>query len=140
MTSAHLEQLKVIHSGGFTREDRASFSDVLFSNTVQTMQVVLESMGVLELRLDSDNAVHGDFVELLDSDSRSENPAAILRALVALWSDPAVKATVGEHFRNSIRNLSEADPRFPFLFRPQLRNPGSKSTTALVIRTLAGRN
>lgn len=33
------EQMQVLHRGGFTPEERELYREVLFSNTIQTMQV-----------------------------------------------------------------------------------------------------
>ncbi|CAI4219139.1 unnamed protein product [Parascedosporium putredinis] len=50
--STILKQMKLIHEGGYSRDERESFKEIIFSNTVQSMRVILEAMETLELPLD----------------------------------------------------------------------------------------
>lgn len=43
--------MKLIHEGGYSRDERESFKEIIFSNTVQSMRVILEAMESLELPL-----------------------------------------------------------------------------------------
>ena len=36
--------MKLIHEGGYSRDERESFKEIIFSNTVQSMRVILEAM------------------------------------------------------------------------------------------------
>ncbi|CAO3665718.1 unnamed protein product [Rhizopus stolonifer] len=45
--STILKQMKLIHDGGFSQEERESFKEVIFSNTLQSMAVTLEAMDSL---------------------------------------------------------------------------------------------
>lgn len=49
--STILKQMKLIHEGGYSRDERESFREIIFSNTVQSMRVILEAMESLELPL-----------------------------------------------------------------------------------------
>lgn len=65
--STILKQMKLIHEGGYSRDERESFKEIIFSNTVQSMRVILEAMESLELPLDV--SVHRRFpLRDLDSD------------------------------------------------------------------------
>ncbi len=44
--------MKLIHEGGYSRDERESFKEIIFSNTVQSMRVILEAMESLELLLE----------------------------------------------------------------------------------------
>jgi hypothetical protein len=35
--------MKLIHEGGYSRDERESFKEIIFSNTVQSMRVILEA-------------------------------------------------------------------------------------------------
>ena len=50
--STILKQMKLIHEGGYSRDERESFKEIIYSNTVQSMRVILEAMESLELPLD----------------------------------------------------------------------------------------
>merc|ERR1712093_120399 len=50
--STILKQMKLIHEGVYSRDERESFKEIIFSNTVQSMRVILEAMEQLELPLD----------------------------------------------------------------------------------------
>ncbi|KAK0917813.1 guanine nucleotide-binding protein subunit alpha, partial [Friedmanniomyces endolithicus] len=54
--STILKQMKLIHEGGYSRDERESFREIIFSNTVQSMRVILEAMESLELPLDDQRA------------------------------------------------------------------------------------
>ena len=54
--STILKQMKLIHEGGYSRDERESFKEIIFSNTVQSMRVILEAMESLELPLDDQRA------------------------------------------------------------------------------------
>ncbi|CAB5395509.1 unnamed protein product [Rhizophagus irregularis] len=38
--STILKQMKLIHDGGYSPEERESFKEIIFSNTVQSMRVI----------------------------------------------------------------------------------------------------
>jgi guanine nucleotide-binding protein G(i) subunit alpha len=48
--------MKLIHEGGYSRDERESFKEIIYSNTVQSMRVILEAMESLELPLDDQRA------------------------------------------------------------------------------------
>ncbi|KAJ5985902.1 hypothetical protein N7522_013098 [Penicillium canescens] len=57
--STILKQMKLIHEGGYSRDERESFKEIIYSNTVQSMRVILEAMESLELPLeDARNEYH----------------------------------------------------------------------------------
>ncbi|KAG0317430.1 guanine nucleotide-binding protein subunit alpha, partial [Podila horticola] len=49
--STILKQMKLIHDGGYSKEEREAFKEIIFSNTVQSMRVILEAMDKMELPL-----------------------------------------------------------------------------------------
>jgi guanine nucleotide-binding protein G(i) subunit alpha len=44
--------MKLRHEGGYSQRDRESFKEAVFINTVQSMQVILDAMKTLNIRLD----------------------------------------------------------------------------------------
>ncbi|SAM08272.1 hypothetical protein [Absidia glauca] len=92
--STVLKQVKLLHDGGYTREERESFKEVIFSNTVQSMKVTLEAM--VKLHIDFSNP-HNEFnarlltempaqLEVLDQD--------VVDAIACLWEDKGVKKCI----------------------------------------------
>ncbi|KAJ2708937.1 guanine nucleotide-binding protein subunit alpha, partial [Coemansia spiralis] len=51
--STIIKQMKLIHDGGYSQEERESFKEVIFSNTIQSMRVLLEAMDTLHIALES---------------------------------------------------------------------------------------
>ncbi|RMZ85917.1 hypothetical protein DV736_g6529, partial [Chaetothyriales sp. CBS 134916] len=97
--STILKQMKLIHEGGYSRDERESFKEIIFSNTVQSMRVILEAMESLELPLDDQQAeyhVQTIFMQppQIEGDSL---PADVGAAIKALWQDAGVQ----ECFRRS---------------------------------------
>jgi guanine nucleotide-binding protein G(i) subunit alpha len=91
--------MKLIHEGGYSRDERESFKEIIFSNTVQSMRVILEAMESLELPLDDQRAeyhVQTIFMQppQIEGDSL---PAEVGAAIKALWQDAGVQ----ECFRRS---------------------------------------
>merc|ERR1711939_922458 len=97
--STILKQMKLIHEGGYSRDERESFKEIIFSNTVQSMRVILEAMESLELPLDDQRAeyhVQTIFMQppQIEGDSL---PTEVGAAIKALWQDVGVQ----ECFRRS---------------------------------------
>ena len=49
--STILKQMKLIHDTGYSKEDRDSYKEIIFSNTIQSMRVIIEAMEKLEIPL-----------------------------------------------------------------------------------------
>jgi guanine nucleotide-binding protein G(i) subunit alpha len=83
-------------SGAYQEEEREGYREVVFSNTVQSLRVVLEAMKTLGISLgDPSNRDRANFIarhscqfvdELLDPD--------ITDAVLYLWRDSGVKQAV----------------------------------------------
>ena len=79
--------MKLIHEGGYSRDERESFKEIIFSNTVQSMRVILEAMESLELPLD-DQTIFMQPAQI-EGDSL---PPEVGNAISTLWKDPGVQA------------------------------------------------
>ncbi|KAI8377391.1 G-alpha protein [Radiomyces spectabilis] len=92
--STILKQMKLIHDGGYTSEERENFKEVIFSNTLQSMRVTLEAMDELGISLvKQDNEVYRRLI--------IEAPPPIdylgqelMEAIAALWDDAGVQECV----------------------------------------------
>lgn len=85
--------MKLIHEGGYSRDERESFKEIIYSNTVQSMRVILEAMESLELPLeDSRNEYHVQtiFMQPAQVEGDSLLPE-VGNAIAALWHDAGVQ-------------------------------------------------
>lgn len=91
--------MKLMYEGGYSRDERESFKEIIFSNTVQSMRVILEAMESLEIPLDDTRAdyhVQTIFMQppQIEGDSL---PPEVGNAIRTLWNDRGVQ----ECFRRS---------------------------------------
>ncbi|KAF3915094.1 hypothetical protein ABW21_db0209356 [Orbilia brochopaga] len=91
--STILKQMKLIHEGGYSRDEKESFKEIIFSNTVQSMRVILEAMETLELPLaDSRSDYHVQTIFMqpaqIEGDALSTEVGNAIRAL---WQDAGVQ-------------------------------------------------
>jgi guanine nucleotide-binding protein subunit alpha len=85
--------MTLIHGKGYTDEQKLSFKECIFSNTIVSIQVILQAMEALEIVLNDDaNAVHRDvilnFDQVLDCDCL---PPEVIKAIQELWKDSGVQ-------------------------------------------------
>jgi guanine nucleotide-binding protein G(i) subunit alpha len=97
--STILKQMKLIHEGGYSRDERESFKEIIFSNAVQSMRVILEAMESLELPLEDPRAeYHVQTIFMQPAQIEGEYlPTEVGGAVEALWKDAGVQ----ECFRRS---------------------------------------
>jgi len=90
--STILKQMKLIHDGGYSKDDRDSFKEIIFSNTIQSMRVIVEAMEKLEIPYE--NAESKQYIQtILDMPNQIEDivfPANVAHAIKVLWKDPGV--------------------------------------------------
>ena len=88
--------MKLIHSSGYTKEERISFREIIFSNTVQSMKVILDAMETMGIPVSSENQSHKAAIinapAQLDGDQLPTNLGA---AVKALWVDSGVQTAFG---------------------------------------------
>ncbi|KAF3931982.1 hypothetical protein ABW20_dc0102691 [Dactylellina cionopaga] len=91
--STILKQMKLIHEGGYSRDEKESFKEIIFSNTVQSMRVILEAMETLELPLaDSRSEYHVQTVFMQPAQIEGEVlPVEVGNAIKSLWEDKGVR-------------------------------------------------
>ncbi|KAJ2000695.1 guanine nucleotide-binding protein subunit alpha [Coemansia thaxteri] len=91
--STIIKQMKLIHDGGYSQEERESFKEVIFSNTIQSMRVLLEAMDTLHISLEHlEYQVLSDIIMRMPSQIEADNlPSDVASAVKALWSDEGVR-------------------------------------------------
>lgn len=85
--------MKLIHEGGYSHDERESFKEIIFSNTVQSMRVILEAMDSLELPLEEQNAeYHVQTIFMQPAQIEGESlPTDVGQAIDQLWKDSGVQ-------------------------------------------------
>lgn len=94
--STVLKQFKLINQGAYSIEERDSYREIVFSNTLQSMRVVLDAMENLDIPLaDGNNATRAEIILSLPSQVEPENlPRSVAEAIYGLWQDAGVRECV----------------------------------------------
>ncbi|ORX61514.1 guanine nucleotide-binding protein subunit alpha [Hesseltinella vesiculosa] len=92
--STILKQMKLIHDGGYTPDERESFKEVIFSNTIQSMKVTLDAMEKLHLGFAApENEFNAKLIKTYPYQV-DELPYDSVQAISCLWDDDNVKKCV----------------------------------------------
>lgn len=91
--STILKQMKLIHEGGYSADERESFKEIIFSNTVQSMRVILEAMEIMELALaDTRNEFHVQTIFMQPNQIEGDHLAPdVGNAVKSLWIDEGIQ-------------------------------------------------
>lgn len=93
--STVLKQMKLIHNGGYNDQERDSYKEIIFSNTIQSMRAILEAMPHLDLQLAPQNDARRATILSLPGQIEAEVlPRDVVDAVRNLWRDPGVKEAV----------------------------------------------
>ncbi|CAO3596745.1 unnamed protein product [Absidia cylindrospora] len=91
--STILKQMKLLHDGGFSRDEREAFKEIIFSNTIQSMRVILEAMQHMDVSLEN---MHRPFATIiLDQPTQIERDFLspdVTQAVRELWKDPNLQS------------------------------------------------
>lgn len=92
--STILKQMKLLHSEGFSKEERMAYTEIISSNTIQSMRVILDAMDMLEISL-ADPDANQDAAQLILNQPNQLDACAltgdVVRAIQTLWKDDGVK-------------------------------------------------
>ncbi|KAK0109643.1 guanine nucleotide-binding protein subunit alpha [Cadophora gregata] len=145
--STILKQMKLIHEGGYSRDERESFKEIIFSNTVQSMRVILEAMEQLELPLDDQRTeYHVQTIFMQPAQIEGDNlPPEVGNAISALWRDVGVQECFkrsreyqlndsAEYYFNNIDRISLPDymPDDQDVLRSRVKTTGITETTFII--------
>jgi len=92
--STILKQMKLIHDSGYSKEEKEAFKEIIFSNTVQSMRVILEAMETMGIPLGkADFEKHRAAILELPNQIEAESfPPEVSVAVKCLWADTGVQA------------------------------------------------
>ncbi|KAL1916938.1 uncharacterized protein VTP21DRAFT_5135 [Calcarisporiella thermophila] len=91
--STILKQMKLIHDGGYSKDERESFKEIIFSNTVQSMRVIIEAMQTMGISLaDENNKRYTNVILGMPTQIESDClPAEVGVAIRELWHDNGIQ-------------------------------------------------
>lgn len=92
--STILKQMKLIHDNGYSQEEKEAFKEIIFSNTVQSMRVILEAMQNMGISLQYPEN-HQNMAIIMDLPNQIEAevfPPEVANAVKSLWADAGVQA------------------------------------------------
>ncbi|KAG6860805.1 Guanine nucleotide-binding protein subunit alpha [Termitomyces sp. Mi166 len=141
--STVLKQMKLIHHGGFNEEERHSYKEIIFSNTIQSMRAVLEALPHLNIALDPRNDTHRSIILSLPPQIEADLlPQDVSEAIRTLWGDPATKEAVSRsrefqlndsaiYYFNAIDRMSTPNylPTDQDILRSRVKTTGITETT-----------
>ncbi|KAI9469641.1 MAG: G protein alpha subunit [Benjaminiella poitrasii] len=91
--STILKQMKLIHDGGFTKEERETYKEVIFNNAIQSAHALLEAMQALDIPLENPQQNQPLFNFIIDQKQNNIMQPEIVRAIHSLWQDNGVQET-----------------------------------------------
>jgi guanine nucleotide-binding protein subunit alpha len=145
--STILKQMKLIHEGGYSPDERESFKEIVYSNTVQSMRVILEAMEQMEIPLDEPrNEYHVQTVFLQPSQIEGSSlPPEVGVAIKSLWSDRGVQDCFrrsrefqlndsAKYYFDSIDRIAQANylPTDQDVLRSRVKTTGITETTFII--------
>ncbi|GAA5799069.1 hypothetical protein HPULCUR_004478 [Helicostylum pulchrum] len=127
--STILKQMKLIHDGGYTPEERETFKEVIFSNTMQSMRVTLEAMDSLGIMFhNSENEGHKRLV--LEAPPQIDYLGhELVIAITSLWDDEGV-----QDYFDSILRIGQSNymPSDQDVLRSRVKSTGITETTFVI--------
>ncbi|KAI8908865.1 guanine nucleotide binding protein, alpha subunit [Powellomyces hirtus] len=94
--STIIKQMKLIHDNGYSPDERLAFKEIIFSNTVQSMRVIMEAMYNMNIAL-TNPANEKWRALILDVPNQIESevfPADVAQAVKELWKDEGVLSCI----------------------------------------------
>ncbi|KAG9002240.1 guanine nucleotide-binding protein subunit alpha [Tulasnella sp. JGI-2019a] len=93
--STVLKQMKLIHHSGWNDQERESYKEIIFSNTIQSMRAILEAMPILDISLAPQNDARRAVVMALPGQIEADSlPRDVSDAVRGLWNDDGVREAV----------------------------------------------
>ncbi|KAI9299739.1 G-alpha protein [Cunninghamella echinulata] len=143
--STILKQMKLIHDGGYVTEERESFKEVIFTNTIQSMKVTLMAMRQLSIEFDNPHNEFNARLIMEIPDQVDIFHQEIVDAIACLWEDRGVKHCVARsneyqlndsarYFFDSIARIGHPKyiPSDQDVLRSRVKTTGITETTFVV--------
>lgn len=145
--STILKQMKLMYEGGYSRDERESFKEIIFSNTVQSMRVILEAMESLEISLEDPRAdYHLQTIFMQPPQIEGDSlPPEVGNAIRNLWQDRGVQECFSrsreyqlndsaKYYFDSIDRIAQRDylPTDQDVLRSRVKTTGITETTFII--------
>lgn len=144
--STILKQMKILHQGGYSEAERESYREIIWSNTIQSMQVLLRGMKTITPPIEFEDQTMEKKAELiLGLSSQGEDfvfTPEIARVIKELWANKNVIACFersselqlndsAKYYFDSIDRLAEPNylPTEQDVLRSRVKTTGISETT-----------
>ncbi|PVU93081.1 hypothetical protein BB561_003483 [Smittium simulii] len=142
--STIIKQMKLIYDNGYTTEERESYREIIFSNTIQSINVLIEAMSYLDIPLN--NQSNEKYTSVLMNTSPQVDsdifPSEAAEAIKILWADPDVQYCFSrssefqlndsaQYYFNSIDRLSQPEfiPTNQDVLKSRVKTTGINETS-----------
>ncbi|KAI9159210.1 guanine nucleotide-binding protein subunit alpha [Blastocladiella emersonii ATCC 22665] len=131
--STILKQMQLIHGVGYSDEERLAYKEIIYSNVIQSMKVILEAMEMLGIPLgDEANAPQRTLIDdqppQIEGDTLAPEISAAVRTL---WQDSGVQAC----FLRSREYQLNDSAKYYFEAIDRLADPAFKPTDQDILRS-----
>lgn len=94
--STILKQMTLIHGSGYSKDERESYKEIIYSNTIQSMRVIMEAMENLSIAMgDEENLAQKKIIMDMPPQVEGDSlPNSVAMAIKHLWADSGVIAAV----------------------------------------------
>ncbi|RKO97687.1 hypothetical protein CXG81DRAFT_11584 [Caulochytrium protostelioides] len=99
--STIVKQMKIIHAGGFSKEELASYQMIIYKNVIDSIQAIIEAASVLNIAFQNpESAELCSFIMSIqgDIDAAIVLEHGVSEKIAQLWQDPACQTIInGKH-------------------------------------------
>ncbi|XP_028312869.1 guanine nucleotide-binding protein subunit alpha-14 [Gouania willdenowi] len=90
--STFIKQMRIIHGGGYTEEDKRTYAKLVFQNIFSSMQAMIRAMDPLSISLaDSANQSHASAVLEVEVDKVEAMDQDMVAGIKSLWNDAGLQ-------------------------------------------------
>ncbi|KAM9743831.1 guanine nucleotide-binding protein subunit alpha-14-like isoform 1-T2 [Menidia menidia] len=90
--STFIKQMRIIHGGGYTDEDKRNYAKLVYQNIYTSMQTMIRAMVALEISFsDPQNKSNADSVLDVEVDKVEEFDQSLSAAIRSLWADAGIQ-------------------------------------------------
>ncbi|RVE68143.1 hypothetical protein OJAV_G00088870 [Oryzias javanicus] len=90
--STFIKQMRIIHGGGYSDEDKKSYAKLVYQNIYTSMQTMIRAMGALNISFaDPQNKNHADAVLEVEVDKVEELDQQLVAGIQSLWKDAGIQ-------------------------------------------------
>lgn len=140
--STVLKQMRLIYNKPYDADERESYREIVYSNTVQSMRVLLEGVALMEIAISSSNQPRWDVIMAAPPQVEGElMPPVLADAVAGLWQDEGVRQAFerrnelqlndsAPYYFDAIKRISSSDytPSDQDILRARVKTTGITET------------